>query len=152
MKLAFNGKGRFGEFDESYELYVKRAKGDPVVDATMYRRIVKKYCDRLVERLLEEGMVDLPNGLGSIAAAKITRKPQYRGNKFVGFGKMDWKQGHYDGKLKAFGMVYLPKRSKSENLRCYGYVANRALFKEMKKRYEYGVCNWKPIEFNDEMV
>lgn len=152
MKLAFSGQGRFGEFNESYDLYVKRSKNGNAVDFATYKRILKRYCERLAGRLLDEGIVDLPNGLGSVVAAIMTRKPQYRGKKFVGYGKMDWEKGHYDGKLKTFGMVYLPRRGKNANLRSYGYVANRALFKRMKQSYESGESNWKPIEFNDEMI
>ena len=151
MKLAFSGQGRFGEFGDGYELYAKRSRLG-IVDLQTYKRIVKRYCSRLADRLVEDGMVDLPGELGSITAAYITRKPQYRGNKFIGYGKMDWKSGHYDGKLKAFGMVYLPRRGKNANLRSYGFVANRALFKRMKNKWDCGFNDWKPIEFNDEMI
>jgi hypothetical protein len=62
------------------------------------------------------------------------------------------KASEYDGKLKAFGMVYLPRRGKNANLRSYGFVANRALFKRMKNKWNCGFNDWKPIEFNDEMI
>jgi len=91
-------------------------------------------------------------GLGQIAAAIITRKPQYRGKKFIGYGKMDWDKGCFDGSPKAFGIVFLPNRNKKAGLRCYGFVANRKLFKRMKARYESDDCPWVPLEFNDDMI
>lgn len=152
MKLAFNGQGRYARFDEAYDTYVKRSRKGDVVDKKTYKRAIKKYCSLLAQRLIEDGIVDLPMKLGSISAVNITRKPQYRGKKFVGYGKMDWKKGHYDGKLKTFGMAYLPRRGKNSNLRSYGYVANRELFKKMKNKYETGETGWEPMEFNDEMI
>lgn len=152
MRLAFTGEGRYAEFEKSYDEYVKRSKKGDYVDFKTYKRLVKGYCKRLVKRLIEEGMVDLPCDMGSIAAATLTRKLQYRGKKVVGYGKMDWKKGHYDGKLKAFGMVYLPRRGKNANMRSYGFVANRRLFQKMKNIHESGESNWTPIEFNEGMV
>ena len=152
MRLAFTGEGRYAEFEKSYDEYVKRSKKGDYVDFKTYKRLVKGYCKRLVKRLIEEGMVDLPCGMGSIAAATLTRKLQYRGKKVIGYGKMDWKKGHYDGKLKAFGMVYLPRRGKNANMRSYGFVANRRLFQKMKNIHESGESNWTPIEFNERMV
>ena len=152
MKLAFNGQGRYSDFSNGYDLYTKRSREGRSVDYSTYKRIVKRYCRLLAERLYEEGMIDLPCGMGSIVPATITRKPQYRGKKFIGYGKMDWDKGHYDGKLKTFGMVYLPRRGKNANLRSFGYVANRRLFKRMKEGYESGTRNWEPIVFNDGMV
>ena len=152
MKLAFSGKGRYADFDEAYELYVKRSKSGEYVDKKTYKRIVKEYCRQMSDTLFEEGMVDLPSGLGSIAAATITRKPRYYGDRFVGYGKKDWKTGHYDGKLKTFGMVYLPRRGKNANLRSFGFVANRRLFKKMSERFHNYDCPWKTVDFKDEMV
>lgn len=152
MKLAFSGQGRYPDFDKGYELYVKRNRTDGYMDRESYARVVRKYCKMLAESLEEEGMVDLPAGLGSICAALFTRKPQYRGEKFVGYGKMLWDKGHYDGSMKAFGLLYMPRRDKSQNLRCYGFVANRRLFQRMKEKYDKRECNWVPIEFSNEMV
>lgn len=152
MKLAFSGQGRYADFDEGYALYVKRSKLGNYVDEATYRRIVKAYCKMLSDKLYDEGMIDLPSDLGSVAAATITKKPQYRGNKFIGYGKKDWKTGHYDGKLKSFGMVFLPRRGKNANLRSYGFVANRKLFKKMSTRFHGYDSPWRTIEFNDEMV
>jgi hypothetical protein len=152
MRLAFTGEGRYAEFEKSYDEYVKRSKKGEYVDFKTYKRLVKGYCKGLARRLIEGGMVDLPCDMGSIAAATLTRKLQYRGKKVVGYGKMDWKKGHYDGKLKAFGMVYLPRRGKNANMRSYGFVANRRLFQKMKNIHESGESNWTPIEFNEGMV
>ena len=151
MKLAFSGKGRYTDFSEAYELYKKR-NPEKALDEKTYKRVIRKYCGKLAARLKEEGMVDLPKGLGSISTALILRKPQYRGKQFVGYGAMDWKKGHRDGKLKAFGLVFLPRRDKNPNLRCFGFVANRRLFQMLSAKYESGNRNWEPIEFNDEMI
>ena len=151
MKLAFNGQAHYTDFSKGYELYKKRNKKTPI-DAVTYNRVIRLYCKSLADRLLDDGMVDLPDGIGSISAAIITRKAQYRGKLFVGYGGMDWKKGHRDGKLKTFGMVFLPRRGKNENLRSYGYVANRQLFKRMKSEYESEDCKWQPIEFNDSLI
>lgn len=153
MKLAFNGKAHYTDFDKGYELYVSRSRKGECFDKKTYNRVIRLYCKKMAERLLDDGFVDLPAGLGMITAAEITRKPQYRGKTFVGYGKMDWKTGHRDGKLKTFGMVYLPRRGgRKENLRSYGYVANRALFKKMKSKYDSPGCSWALMEFNDEMI
>ncbi len=152
MRLAFTGEGRYAEFEKSYDEYVKRSKKGEYVDFKTYKRLVKGYCKKLARRLIEDGMVDLPCDMGSIATATLTRKLQYRGKKVVGYGKMDWKKGHYDGKLKAFGIVYLPRRGKNANMRSYGFVANRRLFQKMKNIHESGESNWTPIEFNEGMV
>lgn len=154
MKLAFSGQARYTDFVPGYELYLKRTKGDTPLERAEYNRIVRRYCSLLADRLIREGMIDLPCDMGSIVAAKILRKPQYRGKKFIGYGKMDWSKGHYDGSLRAFGLVFLPRRDRhrNANLRCYGFVANRQLFKNMKSRYESDDCPWTPVEFNDDMI
>ena len=151
MKLAFSGQGRYADFRKGYELYVKRSRLGNFMSEEMYRKVVRSYCRMLADRLKEEGMVDLPGGLGSIAAATLTRKPQYRGKKFVGYGKYDWK-GHFDGRLKTFGMVFLPRRERTQNLRCYGFVANRRLFKGMKEMYDNGTNPWYTMKYNDKMI
>ena len=151
-KLAFSGQGRYADYDKGYQLYRNRARGKECVKKDIYKKIVREYCSGLAGRLFEEGFVDLPNGIGSIAAATIKRKPQFRGKKFVGFGKKDWETGTYDDSRKAFGLVFLPKWGQKGCLRSYGFVGNRQLFKKMKERYESFDCQWFPIEFNDEMI
>lgn len=152
MRLAFNGQAHYTDFSAGYELYKKRSKLGLSVDEKTYRRLIRSYCGLLADRLNSDGMVDLPCKMGSIAAATITRKPQYRGKQFIGYGKKDWSTGHYDGKLKAFGIVYLPRRNRHKNLRSFGFVANRQLFKRVKNNYESGNRNWEPVEFNDDMI
>lgn len=153
MKLAFSGKGHYTDFDEGYKMYISRSRGGRDVDIKTYKRIVRTYCSLLVERLKKDGIVDLPNDIGMIAAATIRRKAQYRGKKFVGYGKYDWSKGHYDGTLKTFGLVFLPRlEKKKNNFRCYGFVANRQLFKRISELAKSGICSWSPIEFNDEMI
>lgn len=151
MKLAFSGEARFADFQPAYELYLRRERKGSPVDEPTYRRVLKAYCKRLAERLEEQGMVDLPCGLGTIAAASITKKAMYRDGKFDGYGAMDWKTGRRDGKLKAFGLVFLAGRGKG-SLRSFGFVANRRLFQRMKSKSEEYGCPWTTIEFNDRMI
>ena len=152
MRLAFSGKARLPEFNDAYELYVSRAKSRDCMDEPMFRRVIKSYCRMLANQLEESGMVDLPMSIGSVCAAEINRKPQYRGKTFVGYGKIDWKRKCYDGSPRAFGIVFLPNRDKAHNLRSYGFVANRKLYKRIKEIYESYDCPWVPLEFNDEMI
>lgn len=152
MKLAFSGHGQYTDFSEGYELYTKRSRKNECFDERVYHRVIRSYCRMLSRRLVRDGCVDLPCELGTIVAAEITRKPKYIGKKFIGYGRMDWSAGRYDGTLKTFGLVYLPKHGKNNNLRCFGFVANRQLFKEMKKAHEDRECDWKLLEFNDEMI
>lgn len=151
MKLAFSGEARYPDTTEGYKLYVRRTKSRECIDKKTYDRIIRDYCRSLTERLLEDGMVDLPE-LGSVAAAMLRKKALYLGNKFIGYGKMDWKKGHYDGEPRAFGLVFLPNRRRSSNLRSFGFVANRKLFKRMKAVYLSDDCPWVPMEFEDEMI
>lgn len=152
MKLAFSGQGRYPDLTEGYALYRKRSRKENALDEKMYNAVVKRYCKRLAERLVEEGIVELPNGMGTIAAATLTRKPQYRNGKFIGYGKRDYASGNLDGTLKTFGMVFLPRHTKNQNLRCLGYVANRKLFQTMKERYMSGEADWLPMVFNEDMI
>lgn len=152
MKLAFSGQGRYPDFTKGYRLYCSRARKDDVVNEETYRKIVREYCKILSERLVNDGMIDFPGLLGSVAAIELKRRPQYRGKKYIGFGKMDWEKGHYDGTFKTFGIGFLPKRGKIENLRCYGFVANRRLFKQVKERGAEENCGWVPLAFNDKMI
>lgn len=152
MKLAFNGQAHYANFDASYELYKRRSKTGQIVDEATYKKLIKSYCHSLAEKLAENGIVDLPKEMGSIATAVITRKPQYRNNKFIGYGGIDRATGKYDGKLKTFGIVFLPGHGKNGNLRSFGFVANKQLFRKLKKIYESEECGWQPIEFKDELI
>jgi len=152
MKLAFSGEARYPVLKDSFHVYSRRVRGRLPVDYKVYCKVVKLYCASLAERLCNEGMADLPSDLGTLYASTIKRKPRYRNGKFDGFGKKDWKNGYYDGTPTAFGVVFLPNRNKSQNLRCYGFVANRALYKRLKGIYESRDCKWVPLEFNDEMI
>ena len=152
MKLAFSGEGRYPEFDDGYKLYCSRRRGKPSMTEQQYKKAVKLYCRALSSRLIDNGIVDLPTGLGSISAITLTRKPQYRGNKFIGLGKKDWESGQYDGSFKTFGITFLPRHTKEHNLRCFGFVANRRLFQRMKEMYLSDNCSWIPLRFKDNMI
>ena len=152
MKLAFSGEARYPVLKDSFRLYSRRVRCRLPLEFKVYCKVVKLYCASLAERLCNEGMVDLPANLGTLYASTIRRKPRYRNGKFLGYGKNDWEKGQYDGNPTAFGVVFLPNRKATENLRCYGFVANRALYKRLKGIYESRDCRWVPLEFNDEMI
>lgn len=152
MKLAFNGKAHYPDYSAGYDLYSSRARSRECVDKKTYNKIIRMYCSSLADRLLNTGMADLPMNIGTIYTSVIFRRPQYRGKKFIGYGKKDWGTGYYDGDPKAFGLVFLPNRDRNANLRCYGFVSNRALFKKLKSLYQSDYCPWTPIEFNNEMI
>lgn len=152
MKLAFNGKARYTDFTSGYEAYKSRNATRNPVDEGVYKRVVKAYCRIAAQRLEEEGQIEIPHNIGTITAALITRRPQYRKDKFVGYGAWDWKNRRYDGKLKAFSIVFLPNMRNNANLRCFGFVANRRLFKAMKSAYEKRSAAWQPVEFNNDMI
>lgn len=152
MRLAFDNKAHYTDYSRGYELYLKRCRNGNPVDETTYHRVIRAFCKLLSQRLIDEGMVSLPGGLGDLSAAMFTRKPQYRGDKFIGYGKKNWDTGYYDGTLKAFGIVYLPKHSANANLRCYGFVSNRELFKKVKSNYESGISDIIPVNFTDSII
>ena len=152
MKLAFNGQAHYTDFASGYDLYKKRSKAGRSFSEREYRRVIRTYCRLLADSLVKNGIVDFPGELGSVVAAVITRKAQYRGKKFIGYGGWDYKNKCYDGKLKTFGMVYLPRQKKNDNLRSFGFVANRQLFRRMKERFQDSLCPWTPITFEKEMI
>ena len=152
MKLAFSGRARYPDMKDGYALYVRRTRTGNPVDLHTYTVVVKEYCSLLAEELKKNGITDLPCGLGSVAAVIMRRRPQYRGKQFVGYGSYNWEKGHYDGEPKAFGLAFLPSRNRTNNLRCYGFVANRSLFKKMKELYRSYDCPWVPIEYGKEMI
>lgn len=153
MRLAFHNEARYPDFDEAYGRYVSGSRSRTPVDDRTYRRVVREYCGILAGRLEKEGMVDLPLDMGMLAVAEIRRKARYKDNKFVGYGRVDWLGGGgYDGSPTALGVVYIPSRRKTANLRSYGFVANRRLYKRIKALYESGDAEWSPMEFNDDMI
>ena len=152
MRLAFDNMAHYTDFSKGYELYLKRCRNGRPVKESEYRRVVKQYCKALSESLSETGFITLPCDMGTITTAILTRKPQYRGDKFIGFGKKNWETGQYDGTLKAFGIVYMAKHTKNNNLRCYGFVANRRLFQKIKETYDSGSSYIVPADFTDELI
>lgn len=152
MRLAFDNMAHYTDFSKGYGLYTRRCRNGKPVTETEYKRVIRAYCKTLADSLLETGSANLPCDMGTISAAVLIRKPQYRGDKFIGYGKKNWETGEYDGTLKAFGIVYMPKHTKNSNLRCYGFVANRRLFKKVKESYESGLSDIAPVDFTDDMI
>jgi len=151
MKLAFSGKGRYPDFEKGYKLYVKRAKTDSVMSQQQYNRVIRAYCRALADELCETGMVELPH-LGNLTVSLFKRRPLYRGKKFIGYGKMNWETREYDGSSKSFGVAFLPRHDKNQNLRCYGFVANRVLYNKLREIYDKFDCPWVPLGFSNEMI
>lgn len=151
-KFVFSGKGRYPDFTEGYTLYSNRCRKTIPVSSVVYNNIIRDYCKYLSVSFERNGMVDFPNGIGTLFTAVFQRKPQYRGKTFIGYGKMDWETKHFDGSNTAFGIVYLPNRNKVQCMRCYGFVANRRLFQRLKKQYIEQTCDWKPMIFNEKMI
>ena len=151
MRLAFFNSKKYADYSGGYALYAKRGRGRKLVDEKMYGRVVREYCKALADRLCTDGSVTLPNGMGVISSAILTRRPQYRGDKFIGYGKFDYKKKEYDGTLKTFGIVFLPSHD-CPNLRCFGYVANKRLFRKMKSMWISGDAEWVPVIFNDSLI
>lgn len=151
MRLAFSGRGRYPDFAPGYALYGRRTRRRGALDMATYRRVVRAYCSALAGRLEREGSVELPCGMGTLMAARLTRRPQYRGKTFIGYGAPG-AHGVLDGTLKAFGVVFLPRRDSVAQLRCCGFVANRRLFRRMKEAYEDRRADWSPADFDDSMI
>lgn len=151
MRLAFDNQAHYTDFAAGYQLYLNRCRNGNPLDEKTYRRVLKMYCKCIAKHLQNAGMADLPNGLGTIAVANIRRNGRWKDGKMIGHGGYDWKNRAPYDTLKTFGIVYLPKHGKG-NLRCYGFVANRRLFKAMKEKYLSGDSGWTLMEYNDEMV
>ena len=130
---------------------MKRSRTDITLNFDTYKRIVRDYCKALASEICETGMIELPR-IGSLAVSLFRRKPRYRNNKFVGYGKYDWEKKEYDGSKNSFGVAFLPRHDKNNNLRCYGFVANRRLYQKLKEIYEKFDCPWVPLGFTNEMI
>lgn len=152
MKLAFSMQAHYSDYTDGYARYKSATSPKRCVRERDYHSVVRAYCKMLADSLLSDGMVDLPCGMGSLAVANIRRKPQYRNKKFLGYGKWDWNTKSYDGQLKAFGIVFLPCRSTTNNLRSFGFVANTRLFRRIKAAWQNKEVTWVPVEFNGEMI
>lgn len=148
MRL-FNGKARYTDFDRPYELYVRRAEraSGKVLSKGEFIDVVRRYCKSLSDKLECTGFVDLPFDIGSLSAVKITRTPKYNRTtkKYSSADNIDWSETKRTGVLTrkgdniTFGICFLPKRIKGmENFRSLGIVANRQLYRRMKKKFDDG--------------
>ena len=105
MKRPFYGTAKYADMTGGYRLYASRKKKGEPVDIVRYSKVVKAYCRRLAERLGKDGMVQLPCGLGLLAAAMVRRKPRYKDGRFVGIGRFNPRTREYDGTMEAFTIV-----------------------------------------------
>lgn len=132
--MFFNGKARHTDFSSGYSRYLGRCKKTPddrVLGKGGYVDVVRAYCKHLADMLEAEGTIDLPCGIGSIVAVSIRRKPTY--DK----GRNMWRGTR--GDRYTFGFIFSPRRERGyENFRCYGFRANRELYKRMRKKYDDG--------------
>lgn len=132
--MFFEGKARRADYGPGYARYLSRCVKTPkdrVLDDKAYGKVIQAYCQHLADTLENQGIIDLPSGMGSIVAVRIRLKPQY--NKAMGKWFTKGTNPH------SFGFIYTPRREKGyENLRCYGYRANRRLYDRMRKKYDDG--------------
>lgn len=130
MRL-FKDKARYPDFDRAYELYLKRSeRASSTMSKGEFIDVIRRYCKSLSDKLERDGFVDLPYDIGSLSAVKIDRKPKY--NRTTG-KYMPVAEG------KAFGICFVPRFVKRmENFRSLGIVANRSLYRRMRKKYDDG--------------
>lgn len=150
----FSGDARYPDLDAAYDLYLKRSAKTPVsrvLDKAQFNRIVKLFCKSKADELEKTGMIDLPCGLGMIAAVKVERKPTFdtRTGKYRTSSRVDWDETRRTGKISfmdsadTFGFVFVPKWKKgNENLRCVGIRANKELYRRMKDKYDNGTLDF----------
>lgn len=163
MKL-FKNQSRYPDLSKGFETYRNRSKNTPeerIFDEVQYNRIVKKYCKMLSEVLQNEGIVDLPSDIGSIAAVSIKRKPLYnrKTKMFMTNDYIDWNETRKTGRIvrddnpNTFGFVFVPKHIKGhENFRCFGIRANKTLYQRMRKHYDTGTFDFYLADINTYQV
>lgn len=147
---ALVNMAKYPDLADGYRLYSNRSMTTPryrVLREKDYNRVVKYYCEVLAEILEKEGRVNLPCGLGMIVAVNIRKRPVYdsRDGKYRPARNIDWDLTRQSGQMtykdgtNTFGFVYVPKIMKSRGvLRCLGFVANRQLYRRMRKMYDEG--------------
>ena len=132
--MFFNGKAHHPNFDAGYRRYLGRSKKTPdsrIFGKGEYVDVVRSYCQHLADMLESDGMIDLPCGIGSIVAVSIRRKPTYDKTRNAWRGTK--------GDKYTFDFIFSPRRESGyENFRCYGFRANRELYKKKKKKYDDG--------------
>lgn len=147
---ALVNMAKYPDLADGYRLYSNRSMTTPryrLLGEREYSRVVKKYCRQMAVVLEEEGSVNLPCGLGMVAAVNIRKRPVYdsREGKYRPARNIDWGLTMQSGQMtykdgtNTFGFVYVPKIMKSRGvLRCLGFVANRLLYRRMRKMYDEG--------------
>lgn len=152
--VLFKGESRYPDLSAGYTLYRHRSATTPqerVMTEEQYNKVVKAFCKNTAERFEEEGIVDMPCGMGSVAAVSVTKKPTYDPvlGKYRSANNIDWESTRREGKVirkdgrRTFGIAFVPKRLEGlSNFRCFGIRANKALFKKLKKQYDSGTLNF----------
>lgn len=101
----------------------------------------------LADRLEKEGMVDLPSDIGMLAAVNIRKRPVYdkREGKYRPARSIDWDKVRETGTMaykdspNTFGFVFVPKHLRKRAIfRCFGFVANKSLYKKLRQEYNKG--------------
>jgi len=157
--MFFDRKARKPNLSDGYARYLGRCTKTPedkILDYKTYRKIVGDYCGMLADRLEQEGVIDLPSGIGSIVAVAIRRRPRYdkTASKWRSTQVINWKATKQDGATVysdtpyTFGFIFSPRREKGyENFRCYGIRLNYKLYARMRKMYEDGML---PFHLNNK--
>ena len=149
--IPFKHTARYPDLTNGYMLYRNRSMNTPpdrLLTEEQYNRIVKSYCKELAGRIESQGVADLPSDMGAIVAVNIYKKPVYNAKekKYKLARSIDWnatretKEIVYKDCPNTFGFVFAPKHIKKNNiLRCFGFVANKALYKRLKAKYDEGI-------------
>ena len=152
--VLFKGESRYPDLTGGYTLYVHRSATTPkerILTEEQYNKVVKAYCKSVAGVLEDEGIIDLPCGVGSVAAVDVTKKPLFDPSigKYRPADNIDWEKTREEGRLirkdgrKTFGIAFIPKRLDGyANFRCFGIRANKSLYKRLKKKYDKGTLDF----------
>ena len=147
----FINKARYPDLTNGYLLYRNRSSLTPperLLTEAQFNRVIKRYCKRLATMVEDCGVADLPCDMGAIVAVNIKKRPVYdaREKKFKPARSVDWdktretKSMVYKYDPNTFGFVFAPKHIRGRNIfRCFGFVANKSLYKRMREKYNDGI-------------
>lgn len=159
----FNGESHYPDMSDGYRLYLERCRNTDervILTEKQYNNVIRMFCRSLAGDIESNGMVDLPCGMGTIAAVRISRTPKYiKSERRYAYRSVDWDRTRADGRIVisdepyAFGIAYMAKHmSRVSNSRCFGIRANKALFKRMKSRYKEGSLGFQLVDMNNYVI